>query len=197
MLASRTAVVAVLAALALGGCVKAPPRPSAAPRAFRLVPSTLERETTAIPQLREDVEVDTRDHDRTPHIVATGETPLITLDGMRARLFGDDAATEGWSVDNFLLLEVTDASGKVLSRAAIGFTEAVLMKEETVDNLGPMAFTFAPGQVEVTSRLPERTPFKIRATVLDYYGVGQTTDVYLVLDSGERRSAIDEDLRGQ
>lgn len=166
------------------------------PRAIQLLTETPERETTSIEAKREDVEIDTRDHERTPRVVATGETPVLQLDGARARLYGDAAATQGFSVDNCILLEVLDAGGKVVNRGVVGFSEPVDIGRERVDNIGARAFAFEPGTVDVTSHLPESQPFKLRATVLDYSGVGRVSNVFLVLEP-RTRSGGEDDLRGQ
>lgn len=141
------------------------------------------------------MEIDTRDFERTPRVVATGETPLLRLEGARARLFGDSAGKDGFSVDNFLLLEVLDAKGQVLNRGAVGFTEGVIIGRNRVDNVGPMSFTFEPGVVDITNLLPESAPFKVRATALDYSGVGRVSNVFLLLESPARGN--EDDLRGQ
>ncbi|QRN99760.1 hypothetical protein JRI60_12390 [Archangium violaceum] len=191
----RTLALATVAAASLS-CVKqlAPP-PSGPSRPYPLLKETEERETSALTVKREDVEIDTRDFERTPRVVATGETPVLQLSGARARLYGDAEGTKGFEVDNFILLEVVDASGKVLNRSAVGFTENVHMGREVVDSVGPRSFHFEPGQVDLTTQLPESGPFQVRATVLDYSGVGRVTDVFLVLEPGGARQ--EDDLRGQ
>lgn len=156
---------------------------------------TPERETSQLEERREDVEVDTRDFERIPHVVATGETPLIRLDGARARLFGDAEGTRGWSVDNFVLLEVLDEQGRLIRRASAGFAQTVQIGADHVDNVGPMSFTFEPGEVDLTSMLPDSAPFKVRATALDVGGVGRVSDLYLVLGYPEREAG--DDLRDQ
>ncbi len=196
----RKLVLAAVAASSLA-CAKQVPAPTpsaqaAAPRAVQLLTETAERETETIEARREDVEIDTRDFDRTPRVVATGETPVLRLDGARARLYGDAAGTQGFSVDNCILLEVLDAGGKVVNRGVVGFTEPVDIGRERVDNIGERAFTFEPGTVDLTSQLPEAQPFKLRATVLDYSGVGRVSNVFLVLEPRARASGED-DLRGQ
>ena len=62
--------------------------PTGPPAAVRLLADTPERETTQLNELRQDIEIDTHDHDRTPHVVATGETPLMSLENRGARLYG-------------------------------------------------------------------------------------------------------------
>ncbi|HEX8436488.1 hypothetical protein [Archangium sp.] len=190
----KLALVAV--AVTSLSCVKqVPTGPSGPARPYPLLKETEERETESLKEKREDVEVDTRDFERTPRVVARGETPLVKLSGARARLYGDAEGTRGFDVDNFILLEVVDGSGRVLNRSAVGFTENVLMGREVVDSVGPRAFHFEPGQVDLTSRLPENEPFQVRATVLDYSGVGRVTDVFLVLEP--RGAGQDDDLRTQ
>ncbi|MDY7228511.1 hypothetical protein [Hyalangium rubrum] len=175
--------------------VPATPTRSGPPRALQLLADTAERETSQIEARREDVEIDTRDFERTPRVVATGETALLRLEGARARLYGDAAGKEGFSVDNFILLEVLGDKGQVLNRGAVGFTDGVLIGRERVDSVGRMSFAFEAGEVDVTNLLPESAPFKVRATVLDYSGVGRVSNVFLLLESPNR--ATEDDLRGQ
>src|SRR5687768_11418095 len=122
------------------GCPKRVPEDSVPvsgpPRTFQLLHAAAERETTSIDEKREDVEVDTRDFERTPRVVASGETPLIKLQGARARLYGDAGAASGWEVDNFVLIEVLDDKGRVVNRGNAGFAQGVVIANERVDNLG-------------------------------------------------------------
>ncbi|MFZ5467949.1 MAG: hypothetical protein ACOZIN_00815 [Myxococcota bacterium] len=183
------------AAVFLLACPKRVEPPASKPRqAVQLLAQTEEIETEKNTQTRADVEIDTRDFDRTPKVVATKETPLLRLEGMEARLYGDEAATQGWQVDNFVLLEVLSESGQVLSRAAVGHTDVVQIGPENIDSVGRMSFTFEAGEVDVTSLLPEEAPFKVRATALDYSGVGRVSNLYLVL---EPKQQAEDDLRGQ
>lgn len=196
----RKLVLAAVVASSLG-CVKqvpvsAPVAKAAAPRVVRLLAETAERETAQIEAKREDIEIDTRDFERTPRVVATGETPLLRLDGARARLYGNEAASEGFTVDNCILLEVIDERGKVVNRGVVGFSDPVDIGRERVDNIGPMAFAFEAGAVDVTTVLPESDAFKLRATVLDYSGVGRVSNVFLVLEP-RGGSGGEDDLRGQ
>ncbi|MCY1020755.1 hypothetical protein [Pyxidicoccus sp. MSG2] len=195
---SRTLVLA--AAWGLVACARhvpaSPTSAPATPRAVRLLLDTPAQETELLTKLRDDVEIDTTEGERTPHVVTTGQTPLLRLEGSRARLYGDARATLGISVDNFLLVEVLDAKGKLMRSAVVGFTEGVHMGKEQVDSLGRRAFSFEPGEVDLTHLLPESEPFQVRATALDYWGVGRVSDVYLVL-APDSRSSPDDDLRGQ
>lgn len=195
---SRTLVLA--AAWAVVACARqvptSAPTPPAAPRAVRLLLDTPAKETESIAKLREDVEIDTTEGERTPRVVTTGQTPMLRLEGSRARLYGDARGTLGISVDNFLLVEVLDAKGQVVRSAVVGFTEGVHIGKEQVDALGRRAFNFEPGEVDLTHILPESEPFQVRATALDYWGVGRVSDVFLVL-APDARPASEDDLRGQ
>lgn len=197
MILQRALLLSAL--VVLTGCPKRVEEPqvkSGPPRAFPLLTEAPERESTQIEERRSDIEVDTSDFDRTPRVVATGETPLLQLEGARARLYGDEAASQGWGVDNFVLLEVLDEQGRVLSRGNAGFAQGVLIGNERVDNLGRMAFQFEPGEVDITPLLPERGPFRIRATALDAGGVGRVSNLYVVLEYPARGGGED-DLRNQ
>lgn len=183
--------------LALGLALTACPRrvPTAATaRTIRLLSDTPERETSQLTQLRPDLEVDTRDFERTPRVVATGETPLFSAEGADVRLYGDEAATKGFFVDNVILLEVLAADGKVQRAAVIGFSDPVSQGKETIDNLGRQAFAFEAGELNLAPLIPERGSVRLRATVLDYSGVGRVSDVFVRV---EPKAASSDELRGQ
>jgi hypothetical protein len=188
--------LAVTILLVASGCPKRADPSPAKSHTVRLLSEAPEKETTQLTERRGDVEIDTRDHERTPRVVATGETPLLSLEGLSARLYGDEAATVGISVDNFILIEVLSDGGKVLDRVCVGYTDGVLIGNERLDNLGRRAFNFEPGEVNLTPRLPEKGAFKLRATALDYHGVGRVSDVFVAFkpEAGERTG---DDLRGQ
>jgi hypothetical protein len=191
---SRALTACLVMSLSLAGCVRRAVGPQAS-RALRLLSETAPKETTELTELRRDLEVDTRDFDRTPHVVASGETPLFSPEGFDVRLFGDERGTQGIQVDNFIFLEVLSADGKVSKTAIIGFTDPVSQGHETIDNLGRRSFTFEPGELNLAPLLPEHGPVRVRATVLDSSGVGRVSDVFLRLDP-RSPSAADE-LQGQ
>lgn len=176
---------ALWVALAFASCLPAlgcaPKRVAAArqPAPVRLLSEVAEQETATLKEVREDVEIDTRDHDRTPKVVARGETALLPAEGLVVKLYGDEQASKGISVDNLVLLEVLGEDGKVVNRGAVGYSDLVMMGAERVDNIGRQAFNFEPGEVTLTSLLPEHGYYRLRATVLDYFGVGRCSDVWL------------------
>lgn len=179
---------------ALGACVPrvAVPRPAPAPRTLLLLAESEEKATEARDERREDVEVETSGLDRVPRVVARGETTPLSLDGARARLYGNADGTLGWSVDNFILFEVLDGAGAVTGRFACGFSEGVWVGREAVDLVGRQAFSFEPGEVDVTGHLPETGRFRLRATALDYQGVGRTRTVYLRLEAEAARAPAEQ-----
>ncbi|MBI3180914.1 MAG: hypothetical protein HYZ28_02085 [Myxococcales bacterium] len=190
---AKPALAASLCALVYQSCVKRVEPPPDGPRPFQLLVHTEEQPTAAFIPRREDVEIDTRELERTPHVVATGETPIIRIEGARARLYGNEAANEGWTVDNFVLFEVVSEGGYVYSRAAVGSTDTVTVGSEHVDNVGPRSFSFGPGEVDITSIMPDTMTFKLRATALDYGGVGRASDLYVIFEP--RSSPSPDDLR--
>ncbi len=184
------------AALLLCACaVQKEIRPSPTRRSVPLLEATAEQETSARPEQRADIEIETSTGRVHPAVIATAETGLLRLEGARARLYGDADGTTGWSVDNVVLLEILDRAGTVRGRAAAGFSGPMFVGREPVDSVGRMSFTLGPGEVDITSAIPESEPFRIRATALDDGGVGRVSDVFLVLEPPQR--ATEEDLRGQ
>lgn len=182
------------AALLLCACPKRVSAP-VTPQAIRLLSETPEKETTQLTETRADLEVDTRDFERTPRVVATGSTPLFQVEGVEARLFGDEAGTKGFAVDNVIFLEVLGVDGQVQRSVVIGFSDPVSQGKETIDNLSRQAFAFEPGEVNLGPILPERGSVRLRATVLDYSGVGKVSDVFVRLEA--KASSGADDLRNQ
>ena len=191
----RPLPLALCALLLAGGCAKRV-APAKAPKPVRLLSQVAEKETEQFPDKREDIEIDTRDHDRTPRVVATGESPLLPTDGLMVKIYGDEEGLMGWDVDNLLLLEVLAENGKIVNRAAIGFSDLVMMGNERIDALGRQAFTFEPGEIILGTLVPEHGFYRLRATVLDYYGNGRCSDVWLHFSSSAGGGSADE-LRGQ
>lgn len=161
---------------------------------MKLLAATAERETTAIRELASQLEADT-DQERTPHVVATGESPLLPADGVTVTLAGDEAGTQGIMVDNAILLEVLSEDGQRLGRAAVGYLNGLSEGKDTIDLLGRRAFKFEANEVSLATLVPEHGRFKVRATVLDIGGVGHVSDVFLILSP--RSAAAGDDLRAQ
>ncbi len=195
-----TRLLVLLASSALlVSCAKqqtaARPKFSGPPKAYQLVPAAEEKETEQRSEKREDLYVSTESGNPIPVVVTTSEVGPISLQGGRAKLYGDEGGTAGWSVDNFLLLEVLDNNNSVIDRMAIGFQGGTTMGAETIDALGGMKFSFEPGEIDITRKLPSDEPFKLRATVLDVGGVGKISDVFLVISADASGSSEQDDLR--
>ena len=178
-------------ALAAAGCVKRV-TPAPARQVVRLLAATPERETGRNPRVAANLEADT-DQERTPRIVAEGETPLLPAEGVEVRLYGDEAATQGFQVDNGILLEVLTDDGKRHARAAVGFFNGLAEGKENIDLLGRRTFRFEPGEVSLAGLLPDRGLFRVRAVVLDIGGVGSVSDVFLVVEP--RAAAAADELQ--
>lgn len=190
---SRSIISLVVCCGLFGACVKnVDAKPSVERKAVRLLALTAERETLKIPEVASQLEADT-DQERTPHVVAGGETPLLAAEGADVWLAGNESGTEGFTVDNCILLEVLSEDGKRLGRAAVGYLNGLSEGKEQIDLLGRRAFKFEANEVNLASLLPEKGRFRIRATVLDIGGVGQVSDVFLII--APRDTAAADDLR--
>lgn len=186
-------LTALVALVLLCGCPKnVDSKPLTERRGVRLLALTAERETRNIPELARQLEADT-DQERTPHVVAVGESPLLSADGVEVMLAGDEQGTQGFAVDNCILLEVLSDDGKRLGRAAIGYLNGLSEGKEQIDLLGRRAFKFDANEVNLASLIPEHGRFRVRATVLDIGGVGHVSDVFLVLTP--RATLPADDLR--
>lgn len=184
-------LTSLLALLLLTACPKNIDAKPVDRRAFRLLALTTERETTSIKQVAEQLEADT-DQERTPRIVAVGETPLLSAEGADVVLAGDEAGKEGFAVDNCILIEVLSDDGRRLGRAAVGYLNGLSEGKEQIDLMGRRAFKFEPNEVNLASLVPEKGRFKVRATALDIGGVGSVSDVFLIVTP---RAGSNDDLR--
>jgi hypothetical protein len=185
-----TRLLVAAAALALAGCVKRVEPAPVARQAVRLLAATPERETAKNPRVAQHLEADT-DQERTPRIVAEGETPLLPAEGVDVRLYGDEAGTQGFQVDNGLLLEVLGDDGQRRARVVVGYFNGLSEGKENIDLFGRRSFRFEPGEVNLAGLLPEKGRFRVRATVLDIGGVGSVSDVFLVVEP-RGAAAVDE-----
>jgi hypothetical protein len=197
---TKLACVALAVAFAVTGCAgpkKAVRRTFAGQKAWRLLTSVPQAETTARGEKRTDLYVHIESGEPVPAVVGTGQAGPISIQGGQARLFGDEKGTQGWSVDNFVLLELVNAKGDVVHRMALGFQQGVTRGSEEIDSVGPMQFNFGPGEIDLTRFLPPEEPFTLRATALDTGGVGRVSDLYLVVSGETSARTGDEEWRDQ
>ena len=174
------------------------PSYSGPPQAFKLLAATNEAETASRMERRQDLYVQVDSGEPVPSVVAVGEIGPLSRQGGRVQLYGDEAGTLGWEVDNFVLLEVGDAQGKVLKRLAIGFQQGATCGSDHIDTTGRMKFVFEAGEIDLTNLLPADEPFTLKATALDVGGVGRVSDLYLILTPNRAGApAGDDDLFNQ
>jgi hypothetical protein len=180
----------------LCACPKSPiaahPAFTGPPRAHKLIAEVPENETSARTAKRSDLFVTTDTGEPLPFVVGAGELGPLSRQGGRVRLYGDEAGKEGFSVDNFLLLEISDKSGTV-RRVAIGFQQGLTAGSEQVDTLGGLKFAFEAGEIDLTRLLPPEDPFTIKATALDTGGVGRVSNVFLII-SGDTEPVDGEEI---
>lgn len=185
---------ALLALSFLPACTKnVDAKPAAERKAVQLLVNTRERETLSIKETADSLEADT-DQERLPHVVATGESPLLSAEGADVALAGNEAGTEGFEVDNAILLEVLSADGTRLGRAAVGYLNGLSEGKEQIDLLSRRSFRFEANEVNLATLIPETGTFRVRATVLDIGGVGKVSDVFLIITPRGTRQA--DELRG-
>jgi hypothetical protein len=182
--------------LLVAGCPKPVPLPHGPkqPQSYKLLAEVPEAETERRTEQRADVFVRGDQPQHIPSVVARGEVGPLNLQGGRAQLFGDEGATQGIAVDNFVLFEVVDGSGKVKHRFAVGYHTGISVEEQEPDNVGPNSFTFEPG-LDVTAQLPPEGNFTLRATALDFGGVGRVSEVYLRVSGQAERPLADDELQ--
>jgi len=193
LLRMRYALLLLLPVLA--GCPKrvAMPNGPAHPQSYKVLADTPEAETSSRTEQRPDVYVRGDQFGHTPVVVAKGEAGPLSVQGGRAQLCGDATCTKGVSVDNFILFEVLDSTGAVKHRFAVGFHSGTTVNDQEVDNVGASAFNF-DHPLDVTAQLPSDAPFTLRATALDYGGVGRVSDVYLRVSPVTERTPSDDEL---
>lgn len=183
----------VVLMLALTSCVKNVDSTAAVTsgKSIKLLSATPERETLRIPDIAISYEADT-DQERTPHIIASGESPMLSADGADFFLAGNEEGSEGFSVDNFILLEVFTDDGKRLGRAAVGFVNGLEEGKEHVDLMGRGSFHYEPLEITLASIVPQQGRFKVKATAMDIGGVGSVSDVFIIV---KPRASSSDDLR--
>jgi hypothetical protein len=189
----------IVVPLVFFACPKDPaaarPQFTGPPRVIPLFTAVPEAETATRVERRTDVVPLGEGTEATAAIVAKVETPEMVLGGGRARLFGDDKGTEGWSVDNAILFEIVGPGGVVGHRFAVGYHDGLRIGSEEVDNFGRKTFQFTAGEVDITPLLPETATFKLRATAIDTGNVGRVSNVFLII--GPPRNEGPDDLQNR
>lgn len=126
-----------------------------------------------------DVRVATRQFDPVPYHVAPAFRGTVTLQpGKRLVLAGDAAGQAGWSVDNFLLFEITVQGSTTY--LACGGVEPLTVRGQSVQRLGRSSLSFRAGEIDLTPHLPVGVPVQLKVSALDYGAVGFISDVFLI-----------------
>jgi hypothetical protein len=131
--------------------------------------------------LRTDLQMQTSSWDKTPYTMYSAVYHLALKSSRKVLLAGNAQGSAGWTVDNFLLLEVFNTGGKLLKRVVIGNHEPVKADNAAIEKLGDNKFGFVAGEIDITKLLPVNETFLLRASTVDYGGVGNCTDVFLFL----------------
>ena len=132
--------------------------------------------------LRTDLAMQTSSWDKTPYTMYESAHTLILRSPRKIVLSGNEQGTAGWSIDNFLLLEVFNSNGQLLKRVVIGNHEPVLAGGVSIEKVGADKQGFAAGEIDITRFLPVNSPFVLRASAVDYGGVGNASNVFLTLE---------------
>ena len=155
------------------------PAPPSSTRLFHAVPR---QDSGAFKQRRHHgLRVDTHRFDKIPYYLTNPVTRAVTVEpGQRCWLSGDPNAKRGWSVDNFILVELL-APG-VRKRWVIGAVDPVRTAGgRAVARIGRNSLSFNAREIDLAPHLPKGVPAKLRFSALDYGGVGQLSDLFLVI----------------
>ncbi|MFZ5483080.1 MAG: hypothetical protein ACOZB0_02515 [Pseudomonadota bacterium] len=139
---------------------------------------------------RGDLEVNTHGYDRTPYFMTAPREYQLDLSRIdRACLAGNAAGTASLSIDNFILLEVFDSQGAFLKAGTIGAHEGLSRNGQRVAELAS-GHSHAACAVDLRSFLPTGRPIRLKASAMDYGGVGYASDAWLILaGEGSTRTA--------
>lgn len=119
--------------------------------------------------------------DPVPYHMTQSFTATITAKpGQRFFLAGDAFGKTGWSLDNFLLVEIESNAGT--ERLIIGNTDGspVEYQGQRLRDIGTQSFSFSPEGIDLSPYFPKNVPFRLTISALDYGSVGHVTDIYLV-----------------
>ena len=131
--------------------------------------------------LRSDLVVNTRSYDRTPYFMTAPREYLLDLSRLeRACLVGDSRGNAGVSIDNFILFEIFEANGSFIKAGTVGGHEGLTRSGRGVPELAT-GFNHKACAVDLRNFLPSDRPFRLKASAMDYGGVGYSSEVWLLL----------------
>mgnify|MGYP001067284206 CR=1 FL=1 len=149
---------------------------------------------------RSDLVMHTSSWDRTPYFMTPPKEFELNFERIdRACLAGDAEGRTGLRIDNFLLLELFDPSGQAIGATTVGNHEGVSRNGQRLGQSGRGSHDFGACEVDLKGFLPVGRPFRLKATPMDYGGVGYASDFWLLLDGqgGATESPGGRDYTGQ
>lgn len=147
-------------------------------RVFHAVPN---QNSNAFKANRENnLAVDTRTWDRIPYYMAPSfRKELYVGQNQRCYLSGNESGSAGWSVDNFIFIEIHSQRGT--QRFVVGTVDPVSYKGRRVTQLGRKSFNFGATEIDLTQYIPKGTPVTISISALDYGGAGKVSNLFLIV----------------
>jgi hypothetical protein len=114
------------------------------------------------------------------HMTQPFSTTINAKPGQRFFLAGDALGKIGWSLDNFLLVEIESRAGT--DRLIIGNTNGspVEYQGQRLRHIGAQSFSFSPESVDLSPYFPKDVPFRLTISALDFGGVGSLSNLFLV-----------------
>ena len=166
---------------ALNHCAKTPPPPPPGTTTIKLLNSVPNRDSKFFKHNTDNrLKMQTTRWDKVPYRMTHAFSGTIRLTpGRRAVLAGNAAGTAGWSVDNFLLIEIS--SGGRTRRLVVGVHEPVIMAGGVIQKIGRNSLSFGAGEIDLTPYLQAGKPVGLAVTAFDYGKVGHVSDVFLVI----------------
>jgi len=130
---------------------------------------------------RPDLNIQTTRWDKVPYHVAPPFRHVFNLaPGQRVMLSGNETGNAGFSIDNFLLIEVSETNEP--TRFLLGVTDPVSCAGALVNQVAG-GFDFGSPGFDLTPYLPTGVSFKLSISALDYGAAGYVSDVYLIITS--------------
>lgn len=139
---------------------------------------------------RKDLTMHTGSWDRTPYFMTPPreyDLQIARLD--KACLAGDARGGAGWNVDNFLLLELFDASGAFLKATTAGAHEGISRNGQRIPEQAN-GHHHGACSVDLRNFLPVGKPFRLKASAMDYGGEGFISEVWLALEGQGSASPV-------
>lgn len=114
------------------------------------------------------------------HVTKPFTSTLTAKPGQRFFLAGDAPGKMGWSLDNFLLVEIESPDG--VQRLVIGDTvgSPVEYQGQRLKHIEPQSSSFSPESIELSRYFPKNAPFRLTISALDFGGLGRLSDLFLV-----------------